>query len=94
MLILCKRSVEFCLNIFFQRIQHLFIDFQRNQHKPYIISAHSADFLQKYPLTAADPRPRERFRLINNKLELCIYSTLSLILWIFLVIQLIEKIKT
>ena len=58
MLILCKRCAEMCLNILFQRIQHLFIDFQRNQHKPYIISVHSADFLQKYSLTAADPSAR------------------------------------
>ena len=53
-----KRCAEMCLNILFQRIQHLFINFQRKQHKPYIISAHSADFLQKYRLTSADPSTR------------------------------------
>ena len=63
MLILCKRCAEMCLNTFFQRIQHIFIDFKRNQRKPCIISAHLADFLQKYPLTAADPSTRVIIKL-------------------------------
>ena len=58
MLILRKRCAEICLIILIQWIQYLFIDFQRNQHKHYIILAHSADFLQKYPLTAADHSTR------------------------------------
>ena len=48
---------------FFQRIHHQILNFQRNQHKFYIISAHSADFLQKYPLTAADPYTRDKFQV-------------------------------
>ena len=55
-----KRCVEMCSNILLQRIQRLSINFQRNQHKPYIISAHSVNFLEKYPLTAADSSTRER----------------------------------
>ena len=67
MLFLSKRRAEMCLNILFQRIQLLFIDFQRNQHEPYIISAQLADLLQKYPLAAADPSTRHTENRITQK---------------------------
>ena len=51
---LCKKAAEIWWNILFKRIQRLFFNFQRNQHNSYKFLAHSADFLQKYPLTAAD----------------------------------------
>ena len=61
------RNLLKCAEIFFQRIQHLFLDFQRNEHKLYITSAHSADFLQKYPLTAAEASTRRlEFRHFPN----------------------------
>ena len=59
MLILCKKCAERCWNISFQRIRHQILNFQRIQHKSYIISAHSVDFLQNYPLAAADPSTRD-----------------------------------
>ena len=64
MLILCKKCAEMCSNILFQRIQHLCIDFQ---HKPYIISADSADFLQNYRLTAADPSNQPGLNYVLNR---------------------------
>ena len=87
MLILCKRCAEICLNILFQRIQHLFMDFQRNQHKPFIISAHSADFLQNYSLTAADPSTRAHyFQLILPSVRTYASSTARVRVWIDLTI--------
>ena len=65
MLILCKKCAEVCWRILFQQIQYLFFNFQRNQRKSCIISAHLADFLHKYPLTAADPCTREWLTDIN-----------------------------
>ena len=75
MLTLCKKCAERCWNIFFQRIHHQILNFQRIQHKSYIVSAHSADFLQKYPLTAADPSTRVLILIRTQLARFCIFGT-------------------
>ena len=66
-MILCKKCAEMSLNFFFSGFIKFFFNFQRNQHKPYLISAHSADFGHKNPLKAADPSTRafRNYHILN-----------------------------
>ena len=66
MLILCKicaEIIEFSGISDYHSIFNIITIYKSYQHKSYIILAHSTDFLQKCPLTVAEPSNRETRQL-------------------------------